>query len=162
MKKIDLGQTITILANIGVIGGLVFVGLQLRQEQEIAQSNRVQSASDSIRAWAELVTDNTEFWARGLAGEPLAAEEAIAFRAMAEAYEARFFAQWRSAMLTGQTRDLAPGLAREAALEFSSHPGLLKFWRDHVERMEKLGRPLDWVNLVDNEIKLLESDSLTP
>jgi hypothetical protein len=157
MKKIDLGQTITILANVGVIGGLIFVGLQLRQEQNIAQSNRVQAASDSFRAWAELVTDNAELWARGLAGEPLAAEEGIAFRAMAQAYEGRFFGQWRSAMLTGQSRDLAPGIAREAALEFISHPGLLRFWRDHAERMEMLGRPLDWVNLVDNEIRSLES-----
>jgi len=31
MKKIDLGQTITILANIGVIAGIVFLGYELRQ-----------------------------------------------------------------------------------------------------------------------------------
>ena len=32
MKKIDLGQTITVLANLGVIASLVFLGLQVRQE----------------------------------------------------------------------------------------------------------------------------------
>jgi len=31
LKKIDLGQTITILANIGVIAGIVFLGYELRQ-----------------------------------------------------------------------------------------------------------------------------------
>ena len=31
MKKIDLGQTITILANIGVIAGIIFLAFELRQ-----------------------------------------------------------------------------------------------------------------------------------
>ncbi len=31
MKKLDLGQTITILANVGVIAGIVFLGYELRQ-----------------------------------------------------------------------------------------------------------------------------------
>jgi hypothetical protein len=31
MKKIDLGQTIGILANVGVIAGIVFLGYELRQ-----------------------------------------------------------------------------------------------------------------------------------
>ena len=31
MKKIDLGQTITILANVGVIIGIVFLALEIRQ-----------------------------------------------------------------------------------------------------------------------------------
>ena len=157
-----LSDWLQVLGLFGVLAGLIFVGLQLRQEQNIAQSNRVQAASDSIRAWAELVTENAELWARGLAGEPLAAEEAIAFRVMAQAYEGRFFAQWRSAELTGQSRDLAPGLAREAAAEFMSHPGLLEFWREHVERMEKFDRPRDWLILVDNEMKLLGSESMGP
>ncbi len=35
MKKIDLGQTITILANVGVIAGIVFLGVELRQNNEL-------------------------------------------------------------------------------------------------------------------------------
>ncbi len=31
MKKLELGQTITILANVGVIAGIVFLGYELRQ-----------------------------------------------------------------------------------------------------------------------------------
>jgi len=34
LKKIDLGQTITILANLGVIAGIIFLGLELRQVQD--------------------------------------------------------------------------------------------------------------------------------
>ena len=35
MKKIDLGQSITILANVGVIAGIVFLGIELRQNNEL-------------------------------------------------------------------------------------------------------------------------------
>ncbi len=35
MKKLDLGQTITILANVGVIAGIVFLGMELRQNNEL-------------------------------------------------------------------------------------------------------------------------------
>ena len=34
MKKLDLGQTITILANLGVIAGIVFLGIELQQNNE--------------------------------------------------------------------------------------------------------------------------------
>jgi len=41
MKKIDIGQTVSILANIGVIAGIVFLGVELRQNNELllAQAN---------------------------------------------------------------------------------------------------------------------------
>ncbi len=35
MKKIDLGQAVTLLANIGVIAGIVFLGFELRQNNQI-------------------------------------------------------------------------------------------------------------------------------
>ena len=35
MKKIDLGQMITILANVGVIAGIVFLAIELRQNNEL-------------------------------------------------------------------------------------------------------------------------------
>jgi len=34
MKKIDLGQSIQILANLGVIAGIIFLGFELRQNNE--------------------------------------------------------------------------------------------------------------------------------
>ncbi len=35
MKKIDLGQTVTILANVGVIAGIVFLAVELQQNNEL-------------------------------------------------------------------------------------------------------------------------------
>ncbi len=38
IKKIDLGQSLTILANLGVIAGIVFLGYELRQNQVVVQA----------------------------------------------------------------------------------------------------------------------------
>jgi hypothetical protein len=38
MKKFDLGQTISVLANIGVIAGIVFLAFELRQNNELLAS----------------------------------------------------------------------------------------------------------------------------
>ena len=35
MKKLDLGQTVTILANLGVIAGIVFLAYELRQNNAL-------------------------------------------------------------------------------------------------------------------------------
>ena len=35
MKKIDLGQTVSILANVGVIIGIAFVGIELSQNNAL-------------------------------------------------------------------------------------------------------------------------------
>ena len=37
MKKIDVGQAIGILANIGVLGGVVFLAVELRQNTQAVQ-----------------------------------------------------------------------------------------------------------------------------
>ena len=39
MKKIDLGQSIQIIANIGVIAGIVFLGLEIRQMNQKIRDN---------------------------------------------------------------------------------------------------------------------------
>jgi len=48
MRKIDIGQTITILANIGVIAGIVFLALELRQNTAAVQGATYQALSDGI------------------------------------------------------------------------------------------------------------------
>ncbi len=51
MKKLDVGQTITILANVGVIAGIIFLGLELQQNNEfLATQARTQRGAISREA----------------------------------------------------------------------------------------------------------------
>jgi len=38
MAKVDVGQSVTILANLGVIAGIVFLGIELRQNNELMEA----------------------------------------------------------------------------------------------------------------------------
>lgn len=67
MKRLDLGQTITILANLGVIAGIVFLAIEVQQNTESlnesrnlamaqAQQERASQLDESFRSLA-----NSEF-----------------------------------------------------------------------------------------------------
>ena len=78
MKKIDLGQAITILANTGVIAGIIFLGVELQQNNELmaadARYNRLNIATESMTILAEN-PDLAEFLLRANAGEVLPPHE---------------------------------------------------------------------------------------
>lgn len=60
MQKINLGQTLNTLANVGVIAGIVFLGFELRQANRIAVVNAEYALRDNYSAVNELVIGNTE------------------------------------------------------------------------------------------------------
>ena len=58
MKKIDLGQTVGILANIGVIVGIVFLAIEIRQNNELMEADaRFNRLSLSTEAYNLLSTN---------------------------------------------------------------------------------------------------------
>jgi hypothetical protein len=54
MKKIDLGQTIQILANLGVIAGIVFLGIEVQQNNTLlgaqTRTSRTQLRVDGLQS----------------------------------------------------------------------------------------------------------------
>ena len=51
MKKIDIRQAIALVANLGVVVGLVFVALEVRQSRIATE---LQSVSDVMNGWTSL------------------------------------------------------------------------------------------------------------
>ena len=56
LKKLDLGQIVSILANLGVIAGIVFLAIEIRQNNELlrseARESQVESRAGSLERWA--------------------------------------------------------------------------------------------------------------
>lgn len=55
MKRIDLAQTITILANVGVIAGIVFLGVELRQNNALMNAAAREARNQRIFNYTEQV-----------------------------------------------------------------------------------------------------------
>ena len=61
MNKIDLGQSITILANVGVIVGIVFLLFEIRQNTAQLRSQASYSINQSVGALNQSIFQNAEF-----------------------------------------------------------------------------------------------------
>ena len=48
MKKVSVDTWIQLLGMLGLLGGLVFVGLEMQQTQTIALASQMQSRNDAI------------------------------------------------------------------------------------------------------------------
>ena len=60
MKKLDLGQTIGVLANLGVIAGIVFLGVELHQNNLLLEEQSRYSMLENQKDWTFFVTGDEE------------------------------------------------------------------------------------------------------
>jgi len=78
----DLLERLGILA---LIASIVFVGLQLRQDKQIAAAQVYVESDGLVFELSQMVNESRDVWFRGLNGEKLSELEEITFRAIAGA-----------------------------------------------------------------------------
>ena len=90
MKKIDLGQTISILANVGVVVGIIFLAVEIRDNNIQARISATQEVVAQRSAWREFIGSDallSDIYARGLRDfESLEAIEQQQFSLMMESF----------------------------------------------------------------------------
>jgi len=155
MKKIDLGQTIAILANVGVIAGIVFLAIEIRESREQAViANAIQGTTEIYR------------WIQSLAEEPEIAElfqrGAENFDGLSELEQFRFDSLMRSGIgqiglmdlaRSSRMAPLAPGEPENRVIEGNllrifERKGVREWWL----QSDKKGIPLPTVELIDELI----------
>lgn len=80
MKKVDLGQTVSILANLGVIAGIIFLALEIRQNNTLMTSQSRANQSAQVLAIQVDVFSNpdlSEILIKADSGESLTAAEQL-------------------------------------------------------------------------------------
>ena len=60
MKKLDFGQTITILANLGVVAGILFLAFEIQQNNTLLESQARDARTDVRRGAYQLQIENPE------------------------------------------------------------------------------------------------------
>ena len=145
MIKVDIGQLINTFANLGVIGGLIFVGLQFQQDREISIVERLQSLEINFYYWAELVNSNGNLWARGLAGDELSPAEIVGFNSLAEAREFAMYRRWFTSDRSSSSGTASSdSFVQEFAFEVKHNPGLLAWWTGFYQHQIEIGRIRDF------------------
>ena len=78
MEKIDIGQTVSVLANLGVIAGIIFLAVELQQNNEALDAqSRFNHTSRRADFFFEIASDSefVALIAKAQAGEPLSTED---------------------------------------------------------------------------------------
>jgi hypothetical protein len=119
----DIAELIGIAA---IVVSLVFVGIQLRQEQEIAIVETRGDSTAAMTGFADILKGNGDIWIKGLDGSPMTDGERVEFLALVEVVESQLFTQWIRRSRIGPTSP--DGLARGYAYALYSHPGLRLAW----------------------------------
>lgn len=162
MVSKELNDWLQVVGLFGVLGGLIFVGIQLKQDRDIALVEGVTESSFARLSWADLVVQHAGIWTKRLSGESLSASETIQFEELARAMELQHFNNWYRIRQIGN--DVASmRFVREFGLDVHTSPGLQTYWEQHQERMREVG--LDgllgdeWVTEVNQELLRLEKAS---
>jgi len=95
MKKIDLGKIFTILANVGVLAGIIFVAFEIRQSNRIAVGTTSYELNRHFMGINELYITNSDLLslAVALADERFTPQDGEQ-RELAEAYARRLLNNW--------------------------------------------------------------------
>jgi hypothetical protein len=154
LKKIDLGQAVTILANVGVLAGIVFLGIEIRDTNTQPQIATVQDVTDQLAGWKEFIAADgelSEIYARGMADfDQLSPLEHTRFDLMMEAALLRYSGAVlaRDAGLLNPTLgelEVEDRVVEGELLHMLDQPGFRQWW----SAVDRLGMSPSIVEIVD-------------
>jgi hypothetical protein len=107
-----------------IVASLVFVGLQLRQESEIAVREGSSAFVATTVELARLFSDNEEVWRKGLRDDPLTESEQVTYNALVRVFFIERVNRFRRRQLSVGSRDDAMEVPKFVALYMYQYPGL--------------------------------------
>jgi hypothetical protein len=129
MKITEWKSIAELIGIAAIVASLVFVGIQLRQEQDIALAEIFEASESSAAAIDFEINENTAVWLKSKNGEDLTeSEESIIGRIVGSMYR-------RARIQTTMRRNVASGgnaTLIEFAIELRANPGARRIWEAQV------------------------------
>lgn len=160
MKKIDVGQTLAILANIGVIAGIFFLAIEIRQNQaSLEEQNTLtrlsgrDTAFEYFSHWRTLLLENPELfdvWYKGRDGEELTSRERRTYRGLCNQYlfmNVALYNRFSALELGGEKL----AIVENTAQEFAASENSAMCWNRMNESVRNRGYS-EFADLVENSI----------
>jgi hypothetical protein len=118
-----------------IVSSLIFVGFQIRQDQEIAAAQSYMDATAVLTEENQYIDGNKEIWLRGLDGAELSQEDEYTFQAICRSIYLRKIAQWQRIrrLQTGRPASVIQGYA----YNIHTYPGLRRFFDELVVSLEE-------------------------
>ena len=153
MKKIDLGQTITILANIGVIAGIIILALELQQNNDLLAAQARSDLTDRATRFGELLMaspDLAEIIIKRAADEPLSTGEEFRFAEVGRRLLISFESQFIEVESGVVSEDTLP--VRQWSAMFHVASGSDYGLKDHWEKVYRFQARRSFVAFMEEQI----------
>lgn len=164
MKRIGWKDTAELIGIFAILTSLIFVAQQLRQEEELLQSEmRAAMVANSVSINTSII-ENADVWVRGNKGEELdPAESVIHSRLVSNVND--YMYQLRQTFLVIEPQWEGPILARFAGF-LVDNPGAYQAWLDRERRFNTYITTIDptetetvtsdWVDIIESRIAILK------
>ena len=77
-----------------IVASLVFVGLQIRQEDDIARLELIDRSTEQQRDLKTWITENSDLWLRGCEGSELSEADQVVFQNIVDTYINQTYNRW--------------------------------------------------------------------
>lgn len=128
MNSAKLNDWMQVFGIFALVGSLIFIGLQMKQEREIAIYEGLGVAGERVRGFRTLIADNAGVWRRGCLAEELSDDERSRFASIYATYYYYALTNWRrlqsvdyAAFTVGSMSNFT---IRRYALNHHRYPGL--------------------------------------
>jgi hypothetical protein len=169
MKTSNWKDTAELIGIGAIVISLIFVSLQLRQDQRIAEAQIYADSNLISVELASLINEDRDVWLSGLSDAELSPDDAVAFQNMFVAVRLAYGGMWqRSVRLDTRTTE---SVEKQFAYWLFTYPGLRRVWTDYLsiirERSEayegQASFPIGPMDIRVNEFLLqLEDGSAEP
>jgi len=139
MKSPNWKDLIEIVGITAIVASLIFVGLQMRQDQKIAEAQAYVDAAAVHTDLNQYIENNKDVWIKGLDGAELSLADKFTFHTLCRSNYLRQIAHWERAIrLDAGNPDL---IAQSYAYDIYVYPGLRRFFDEVIESLEERRRP---------------------
>ena len=165
MKKTDWKTTAELIGIAALIASLLFVGMQLRQDREIATAQLFAEYDNTVIEWGGLISDNRDIWVRGLNGAELDESERAAFFTLGGTF---FFKEGGRFARARAMSSYSPTLVvNYVAQTIFNYPALETVWRQQPFVLQQkaegqIGPLRDYVVGVERVLESLKSGETAP
>jgi hypothetical protein len=101
MDSSKLNDWLQVVGIFAVVASLIFVGLQMKQTDDIATVEILNESGTRTRELKTLIAENADVWGRGCIGEELTDAERIRFGQVYTAYTNAAYIGWKRVIVAG-------------------------------------------------------------
>ena len=142
MSTLNWRDTAELVGIAAIVASLIFVGLQMRQDQRLTETQVFVDSESVVVQLADLLNENRDVWIKGLRNEKLSESEESTFRILARAFDRRRVFRYERSL---RVDTIQPDQFIEAyAYDLYRFPGLRRIYLEQSQflddRLRAFGR----------------------